>query len=41
MVPLLRRAAIAYKEKKYDELAAKVTEQSEGPITKLLYPAQK
>jgi hypothetical protein len=41
MVPLLRRAAVAYKDKKYDELAAKVTEQNEGPITKLLYPAGK
>jgi hypothetical protein len=41
MVPLLRRAAIAYKDKKYDELAAKVTDQNEGAMSQLLYPAGK
>src|SRR5260370_196199 len=30
MLPLLRRAAIEYKDKKYDELTAKVSDQNEG-----------
>ena len=37
----LRRAALAYKEKKYDELAAKMTDQNEGVQTQLLYPKGK
>jgi hypothetical protein len=41
MLPLLRRAAVAYKDKKYDELTAKVTDQGEGAVTKLLYPPGK
>ena len=41
MAPLLRRAAIAYKDKKYDELAAKVTDQNEGAMSQLLYPPGK